>query len=66
MYCIIDFGGEYEYQFGEYDPYGGVDNDTVIAWLLMEIGIAAKMISISLPGDFGFIGDFEVSVLRNL
>ena len=32
----------------------------------MEVGIAAKVIGISLPGDFGFIGDFEVSVLRNL
>ena len=66
MARIVDFSDEYEYQFGEYNPYGGVDNDTVIAWLLLEFGIAAKMIGSSLPGDFGFVGDFEVSVLRNL
>ena len=48
---IVDFGGEYEYQFGKYSPFGGVDNDAVIAWLLVEIGIAAKMISSSLPGS---------------
>ena len=66
MGYIVNFGGEYEYQFGEYSPFGGVDNDTVIVWLLVEIGIAAKMIGSSLPGDFGFIGDFEVSVLQDL
>ena len=66
MFRIVNFGDKYEYQFGEYNPYGSVDNDTVITWLLIEIGIAAKMIGISLPGDFGFIGNFEVSVLRNL
>ena len=52
MYCIVDNGGEYEYQFGKYNPFGGVDNDTVITWLLLEIGIAAKMIGNSLPGNF--------------
>ena len=63
---IVNFGGEYKYQFGKYSPFGGVDNDTVIVWLLVEIGIAVKMIGSSLPGDFGFIVDFEVSVLQDL
>jgi len=63
---IVDFGGEYEYQSSEYNSCSGVDNDTVIAWLLLEFRIATKMIGSSLPGDFGFIGDFEVSELRNL
>jgi hypothetical protein len=66
VFCIVNFGGEYEYQFGKYNSFGGVDNDTVIVRLLLEIGIAAKMIGSSLPGDFGFIGDFEISVFRNL
>jgi len=66
VFRIVNFGGEYEYQLCEYNPFGGVDNDTVIAWLLLEIGIAAKMIGSSLPGYFGFIGDLEVSVFRNL
>jgi hypothetical protein len=52
VFCIVNFGGEYKYQFGEYNPFGGVDNDTVIVWLLLEIGIAAKKIGSSLPGDF--------------
>ena len=66
MFGIVNFGDEYEYQSGKYNPYGGVDNDTVIAWLLLEFGIAAKMIGSGLPRNFGFIRDFEVSVLRNL
>ena len=66
MFRIVNFGGEYEYQSGKYNSCGGVDDDTVIAWLLLEFGIAAKKIGSSLPRDFGFIGDFEVSELRNL
>jgi hypothetical protein len=66
VFRIVNFGGEYKNQSGKYNSYEGVDNDTVIAWLLLEFGIAAKMIGSSLPGDFGFIGDFEVSELRNL
>lgn len=63
MIRFINFSGEYEYESGEYNPYSGVDNDTIVAWFLLEFGIAAKMIGSSLPGDFGFVGDFEVSVL---
>jgi hypothetical protein len=52
---VSDFGDEDKYKFGEHDPFGGVNDDTIIAWFLLEAGIATKLIRFSLPGDFGFI-----------
>jgi hypothetical protein len=51
----FDFGDKDKYEFGEHDPFGGANDDTVIAWFFLEAGVATKLIRLDLPGDTGFI-----------